>query len=128
MERGDGGAAMVFAEGPLQSVEFLVTVGLLIGALLAGAGVIYVTDLWRKKQVKPTREGIESLSLYRDLYEAGELDEVEYRGIRDRFARELKSPPAPGPHSGSVGEASGANLDDSPPPPAAGPGQAPPIS
>ena len=127
---------MVFAEGPFQSVEFLVTVGLLIAALLGGAVVIYVTDLWRKNQVAPPREGVESLSMYRSLYERGELSKPEYRVIRDRLAQQLKGGPAalvvaesPGESGGeSVGEASGANLDDSPPPPAAGPGQAPPIS
>lgn len=127
---------MVFAEGPFQSVEFLVTVGLLIGALLTGAVVIYVTDMWRKKQVASPREGVESLSMYRSLYERGELSMPEYRVIRDRLAKQLKGEPAalavaesvPEGGGESVGEASGANLDDSPPLPPEAPDKPPPIS
>jgi ElaB/YqjD/DUF883 family membrane-anchored ribosome-binding protein len=123
---------MVFAEGPFQSVEFLVTVGLLIGALLAGAVVIYVTDVWRKKQVASPREGVESLSMYRSLYERGELSKPEYRVIRDRLAKQLKGEPAAlvvaESNGESVGEASGANLDDSPTPPPEAPDKPPPIS
>ncbi len=123
---------MVFAEGPFQSVEFLVTVGLLIGALLGGAVVIYVTDVWRKKQVASPREGVESLSMYRSLYERGELSKPEYRVIRDRLAKQLKGEPAAlvasESDAESVGEASGANLDDSPTPPPEAPDKPPPIS
>ncbi len=127
---------MVFAEGPFQSVEFLVTVGLLIAALLGGAVVIYVTDLWRKKQVAPPREGVESLSMYRSLYERGELSQPEYRVIRDRLAQQMKggsaalavAESAPDGAGESVGEASGANLDDSPTPPPEAPDKPPPIS
>ena len=123
---------MVFAEGPFQSIEFLVTVGLLIGALLGGAVVIYVTDVWRKKQVASPREGVESLSMYRSLYERGELSKPEYRVIRNRLAKQLKGEPAAlvvaESDGESVGEASGANLDDSPTPPPEAPDKPPPIS
>jgi hypothetical protein len=82
---------MVWANGPLQSMEFLVTVGLLMGVLLAGAVVIYFTDMWRKKQVSANHENLEELSMYREMYDNGELDEEEYRVIRDRLAGRMKA-------------------------------------
>jgi len=123
---------MLFAEALLQSAEFWVSVGLLMALILGGAAVVSLADRWRKRQAKTTRESIGSLSLYREMYDDGELDEEEYRAIRDRFAAELKGKPAgpvPAPIPASaptkgVGEAGGANLDAPPGPPP----QAPPIS
>ena len=119
---------MLFGEAMLQSLEFWVTVGLLVALLLGGAVVLSVTDRWRKRQSQSTREGIESLSLYREMYDDGELDEKEYRVIRDRFARELGAKPAGAAPAKGAGEAVGANLGDSPGPPPEPPDKAPPIS
>ena len=127
---------MLFAEALLQSVEFWVSVGSLMALILGGAAVVSLADRWRKRQATTTREGIGSLSMYREMYDDGELDEEEYRTIRDRFAAELKGKPAtplPAPVSAPVpakgaGVAGGANLDGPPEPPSGLPPQAPPIS
>ncbi len=89
--------------GLLQSPEFLVTVGLLMAALLTGAAVIYVTDNWRKKRERQTAEGVESLSMYREMYDGGELSEPEYRVIRTRLARQIKAGLRPELGAGVVG-------------------------
>jgi hypothetical protein len=74
----------------LQSVEFWVAVGLLIVILLGGAVALYFTDLWRKRQLSPDQESTESLTLYRTMFERGELTETEYQAIRDRIAAQMK--------------------------------------
>lgn len=122
----------LFADGPFQSVEFLVTVGLLIGTLLAGAVVIYCTDMWRNKRALPPEEGIEALSMYRDLYDEGELEDAEYRTIRDRIARKMKAGPA-GAASGVNSAGAATPLPEAPPGTTPGPtpgpaGDAGPIS
>ena len=115
-------------EDVVQSVNFWLTIGLLMTILLGGAVVLSLTERWRKRQAQPTRGGLGELSLYREMYEDGELDEEEYRAIRDRLAAELKGrPPAPVPVKG-VGEASGASPDGPPVPPPEPPAKAPPIS
>ena len=126
---------MPFAQMPppqpeqiVQSVNFWLTIGLLVALLLGAAAVLSLTEMWRKKQAKPTKGGIGTLSMYRELYEDGELDEDEYRVIRDRLAQELKGKPA-GPTVGKgVGEVSGANPAGPPATPAEPPEKAPPIS
>ena len=112
----------------VQTAEFWLTIGLLMAILLSGAAVLSVVERWRKKQGKPTKGGIGGLSLYREMYEDGELDEEEYRVIRDRFARELKGVPAAPAATKNPGAASGANPAGSPTPPPEPPEQAPPIS
>jgi hypothetical protein len=108
--------------GMLQSPEFLVTVGLLMAALLAGAAAIYVTDLWRKKRERQTAEGIESLSMYREMFEDGELSEPEYRVIRDRLARQMKAGLRPELGAGAVGaNVAAPDAAGSPPPGPPGP-------
>ncbi len=124
---------MLFAEevrqqqDVVQSVNFWLTIGLLMTILLGGAVVLSLVERWRKRQATPPREGIDGLSLYREMYDDGELNEAEYRVIRDRFARRLKGKPA-GPEPAAGGEAGGAKRDDSPGPPPEPPVQAPPIS
>ena len=112
----------------VQSVNFWLTIGLLIGLLLGAAAILSLTELWRKKQAKPAKGGIESLSMYRAMYEDGELDEEEYRVIRDRLARELTGKPAGPATAKGVGAAGGANPEGSPGPPPESPEQAPPVS
>ncbi len=116
----------------VQSVNFWLTIGLLMAILLGGAVALSLVERWRKRQAEPAREGIGGLSLYRQMYEDGELDEEEYRVIRDRFAKRLKGKPA-GPElapglTADAGGAGGANLAGSPGPPPESPEQAPPIS
>ena len=128
----------------VQSVNFWLTIGLLMAILLGGAVVLSLVERWRKRQAEPAREGIGGLSLYRQMYDDGELDEEEYRVIRDRFAKRLKGKPAgpeltPGLTPGltpeltpeltaGVGEAVRVNLAGSPEPPPESPEKAPPIS
>jgi hypothetical protein len=74
----------------LQSIEFWIAVGLLVVILLGGAIALYFTDLWRKRQLSPDQESTESLTLYRTMFERGELTETEYQAIRDRIAAQMK--------------------------------------
>jgi hypothetical protein len=87
-----GAAAASWAANPnlFQSVEFLVTVGLLVLILLGGAVVLYVTDVWRKKQLAPDRESAEALTSYRAMYERGEITEAEYLAVRNRIAAQMR--------------------------------------
>jgi hypothetical protein len=82
----------VWAANPklFQSVEFLVTVGLLILILLGGAVVLYVTDVWRKKQLAPDRESADALTSYRAMFERGEITETEYVAVRNRIAAQMR--------------------------------------
>lgn len=84
-----------------QSVEFLVTVGLLVLILLGGAVVLYVTDVWRKKQLAPDRESAEALTSYRAMYERGEITESEYLLVRNRVAAQLRPDAAPNRATGA---------------------------
>lgn len=112
----------------VNSVNFWLTIGLLMAILLGGAAVLSLAERWRKRQAQTTREGIGGLSRYRELYEDGELDEEEYRAIRDRLAAELKGKPAAPLPARPAGVAGGANLDAPPTPPPESPEKAPPIS
>lgn len=73
-----------------QSVEFLVTIGLLVLILLGGAVVLYVTDVWRKKQLAPDRESADALTSYRAMFERGEITEAEYVAVRNRIAAQMR--------------------------------------
>ncbi len=96
-------AAVPWAATPnlFQSVEFLVTVGLLVLILLGGAVVLYFTDVWRKKQLAPDRESAEALTVFRTMYERGEITAAEYEAVRTRVATQLRQevgaarPPTP---------------------------------
>jgi hypothetical protein len=123
-------AAVPWAATPnlFQSVEFLVTVGLLVLILLGGAVVLYFTDVWRKKQLAPDRESAEALTTFRAMYERGEITEAEYEAVRTRVATQLRQevgvgrPPAPpsgaerAADSGSGGGAGPAGRPPEPPP------------
>jgi hypothetical protein len=74
----------------LLTVEFLVTVGLLVLVLLVGAAVLHYTDAWRKRQLLPPHESAESLSSFREMFERGEITEAEYLAVRDRVAARVK--------------------------------------
>jgi hypothetical protein len=116
---GDG--AVLWAANPsvFQSVEFLVTVGLLVLVLLGGAVVLYFTDVWRKRQLAPDRESAESLTSYRAMYERGEITEAEYELVRTRLAAQLRQEARAVRPAHSAGPQSGAEaapeLDGRPP-------------
>jgi hypothetical protein len=88
-----GAATASWAANPklFQSTEFLVTVGLLILILLGGAVVLYVTDVWRRRQLSPNRESADALTSYRIMYERGEITESEYLAVRNRVATQLRN-------------------------------------
>lgn len=113
------------ANKPLMSTELWVAVGLLSAVLLGGAVALYLTDLWRKRQLAPDRDSPESLTSFRTMYERGELSEEEYRKIRAKVAAKVKqevaasnpsmaggaspeAPANPGPHPSADGPAGGA--------------------
>jgi len=80
-----------FAANVFESVEFMISVGLLIATLLGGAVVIWFTDLWRKKRNKSeASDDAETLSLYRDMNRRGEISDAEYKAIRIRIAARMK--------------------------------------
>ncbi|HVK15159.1 MAG TPA: hypothetical protein VM597_40845 [Gemmataceae bacterium] len=87
-----GAAATPWAANPklFQSVEFLVTIGLLVLILLGGAVVLYVTDVWRRKQLAPDRESADALTSYRVMFERGEITEAEYVAVRNRIAAQMR--------------------------------------
>lgn len=115
---------------PLISVELWITVGLLAFVLLIGAVILYLTDIWRKRQLAPDRDATESLTSFRAMYDRGEISEDEYKQIRARIAVRVKqevSAANPSLASGAVSAspADSPNLDD-PPGEATGPPKVPP--
>ncbi|HET6572750.1 MAG TPA: hypothetical protein VFG68_04040 [Fimbriiglobus sp.] len=113
------GAATTWAANPklFQSVEFLVTVGLLVLILLGGAVVLYVTDIWRKKQLAPDREAADALTSYRMMYERGEITESEYLAVRNRVAAQMRHELAVDRPAGAKPAPEFRNGDEPAPPP-----------
>ena len=85
----------VIAANLLLSTNFLLTVGLLAVVLLAGAVVLYATDLWRKRQMDAPDDSPMTLNHYHELFLAGELTEAEYHKVRDRLTGKSPQPVAP---------------------------------
>ena len=81
----------LFAAPSLLTPEFVVTIGLLVGVLLAGALVLYYTDIWRKRQVAAVQDSAQTLSDYRAMFERGELTAAEYAAVRDKVATKIKA-------------------------------------
>ncbi len=126
-------------EDPLRSPEVIWGVAGLIVALLVGAAVISAVDKWRKRATAgPTEaDATEALSVYRQMYESGEITEEEYAKLRARVAEQVKKPPAPKPEppaptgtrpaAPAAGAGAGYFADPAPaPPPAPPPGAADP--
>jgi hypothetical protein len=64
----------------------------LVGILLACAGVFFFVGRWLRKPDRETdRELSLSLSSFRQMYENGEITEAEYKKLRDKLAPRLKS-------------------------------------
>jgi hypothetical protein len=114
--------AALFADtrtDPLQSPEVIWAVAGLTVALLAGAGVIYAVDKWRKRTAAaPATDDTGMLTSFRAMYEAGELTEAEYKELRRRQAEKVKKPPAPKPDATAAGGAPAPAPADPPAPPA----------
>ncbi len=80
----------------LQKTEDWVGVGLLVGALLAGAVIIMVVDRWRKSAMGGSpREGALQLTEYREMFERGEITTAEYEKLRLKVAASVKPPVVP---------------------------------
>jgi hypothetical protein len=64
----------------------------LIGALLAGALVIYLFDRWRKRRAARADlcDPNDQLSHFRSLYEKGEMSREEYEQVRTLLAAQLR--------------------------------------
>jgi len=64
----------------------------LIGALLAGALVIYLFDRWRKRRAARANlcDPNDQLSHFRSLYEKGEMSREEYEQVRSLLAAQLR--------------------------------------
>ncbi len=101
---------------PFLNPEFLVTVGLLVGALLLGAVVFAVVDRWRKRDATAAagRESTESLTSFRAMFDNGELTREEYEKIRDRVAAKMKKEVGVGA-AGGGGSTGGTGRGDFPP-------------
>lgn len=124
---------------PLDRPEILYGTAGLVGALLAGAVVLWLIDRWRKRAAMEDRESGTELTDFRAMYERGEITEAEYNRLRLKVADRVKKPPPappagmPLPPGGSVpppappvpGPFPPGYFDDPPPPPAPG-GTAPP--
>jgi len=80
----------LWAANPFATMEFFLTIALLVGILFGGALVLLITDNWRKRRDARALESTETLTHYRRLYDRGELTEAEYRKIRDRVATQMK--------------------------------------
>ncbi|MGL6075994.1 MAG: hypothetical protein ACRC8S_17695 [Fimbriiglobus sp.] len=84
---------MLFGKSLMESTEFLLTVALLMGVLLGGAIALHLANLWRSRREARAGQDMETLNEYREMYENGELNEEEYKQIRDRVAGRLKNLP-----------------------------------
>jgi uncharacterized membrane protein len=109
---------MLFGKTLMESTEFLVTVALLMVVLLGGAVVLHFANQWRKRREARATEDMETLTMYREMYENDEISEEEYQQIRERIAGRLKNLP----------EISSAKAVDSASPPPPPPEESRPIS
>jgi hypothetical protein len=114
-------------------------------AMLVGAGVIYAVDRWRRRAASgPTdADTAAELTGFREMYDNGEITEVEYAELRRRVADRMKKPAAsptpatltaPSDDRGRRGDSAFATQQEPPgvapppppPPPPAGPTESPP--
>jgi hypothetical protein len=96
------------ARNPFTSIEFLIAVGGLVLALLAGAVVLYFVDNWRKRQLAAGQDAVGSLTMFRAMYERGEITEAEYQTILAKMAPRVKQEVAATNPSMAVGPPAGA--------------------
>jgi hypothetical protein len=101
-----------------KNADLLIWAGILAGALLVMAVIVFFVDRWRKRDDDgPTYSSTLQLTDYREMYENGEITHGEYERIRAKLAAKMKK---------EVGltEAGGGNQATTPgpaePPPAQG--------
>jgi hypothetical protein len=78
----------------LQRGEDWLLVGLMAGALIFGALVVWFVDRWRKRITSDDRAAGEELTSFRAMYERGEITEEEYNRLRTKVATRVKPKPA----------------------------------
>ena len=78
----------------LQRGEDWLIVGLLAGALIVGAVVVWFFDRWRKRITSDARDAGTELTSFRAMYERGEITEEEYNRLRQKVATRVKPKPA----------------------------------
>lgn len=94
---------LLIAQAPKRTVPFLrksedwVVVGLLAGALLAGAVILHYFERWRKSGLTSTRDAASDLTDYRAMFERGEITRPEYEALRAKVAGRAKPAPPPAP-------------------------------
>lgn len=100
----------------LKSGDFYIWMGVLIGALLVAALVVYIVDRWRKRGERGGERISTTLELtdYREMYENGEITQGEYDRIRGKLAAKMK-------REVGLAETGGANKATATDPPAAPP-------
>jgi hypothetical protein len=75
----------------LSNAEFLWLVGALVATLLVGALVLSWVERWRKRQLSDSPvSDIEQMSMYRQMYERGELSKEEYDRVKAKEAQRLR--------------------------------------
>ena len=116
----------LFADGgrpsgsPFTQPDLIFGTVMLAGALLVGAGVVYVMDKWRKRATLPEQDQTGAdLSGFRAMYQRGELTEEEYARLRQKVAARVKPAPAAPPTGDAPGGATlpGPDVPASTPPP-----------
>jgi hypothetical protein len=108
----------------------------LVGALLAGAIILYVIDRWRKSQAAEEEAACapnEQLSRFRSLYEQGEMSREEFEQVKalltGQLRRELNVPAPAVPTTAVTAKeppAAETNIQATPPDPQSPPPPEPP--
>ncbi|CAN5340450.1 hypothetical protein BH11PLA2_BH11PLA2_37310 [soil metagenome] len=80
----------------VQSTDYYLMVGFLIGVIFLGAIVIWAVDRWRKGLEREENPSL-TLTDYREMYESGEITEKEYDRIRAKMAAKIKGLPTTPP-------------------------------
>jgi hypothetical protein len=62
----------------------------LMGSLLAGAFIVWVYQRWNRWQTSRSDADHDQLTLFRSMYEQGELTEEEYQKLHDRLAGRIR--------------------------------------
>jgi hypothetical protein len=90
------------AGNPFDRPEIIWATAGLAGALLVGAIIVLAVDRWRKKGLAPAGPSADELTEFREMFEAGEITEEEYKRLRQQVAERVKQPPpaaAPNPEA-----------------------------
>lgn len=75
----------------VKDTGFVVWSLILAGMLLLAAVIFYFFDRWRKRPIGESARDVSlSLNSFKELYENGEITEVEYERIKVKWAAKLK--------------------------------------